>query len=214
MNFLQQYDDQIIFEWNSYGGDDIEWDYGWNNLGRKKLPTSINNLVIDICENNSEPLFEDVYSETESYQLRATFFTKEKKVLLTVLVEEYITEDHYYEENLSEDSEALKYMGENNITLISCDYSGGGDSGEIGSIMVNGKPDDILAWERDTNKLKVIDEIYSFLNKAYGGWEIDDGSSGTIQLNDKGSLSISHSWSSREWFDSGEEIILTIEDFN
>ncbi len=218
MRFLESYgENSITFEWNSYGGggfEDIEWDYGWSDLGRKKLPTSMNNLVIEIVSEHAEPMFEDIYSETDAYQLRAKFYPKEKIVELRVAVEEYTSEENYTEEKILPDSPIMQFIKKNDIKLISCAYDGGGDSGEITYMTVDGNDESIYRWERDDEKKIVVETLYEFLENNYGGWEIDDGSSGTIQLSDNGFLSISHSWNSRDWYDTGHLVKITSEDFN
>jgi hypothetical protein len=61
--------------------------------------------------------------------------------------------------------------------------------------------------------MPIINMAYEYLENTYGGWEIDDGSSGTLEISDNGLISSSHIWSSREWFDSGLQKIITIDDF-
>ena len=51
--------------------------------------------------------------------------------------------------------------------------------------------------EFDDDKL-IWNTLYDQLESAYGGWEIDDGSSGTIELNNNLEIVISHEWSMRE----------------
>jgi hypothetical protein len=218
MKFLESYgENSITFEWNSYGGDplgDMEWDYGWSNLGRKKIPNSINNLIIEMVSEKAEPIFENIYCELESYRLTAIFYPKEKKIKLISFVEEYATEDSTAEKIVLADSPTIRFMKENNINLVTCSYDGSGDSGELNNLEINGNHENIYEWERDSQKTVLIDAIYRFLEDSYGGWEIDDGSNGNIELKVDGSLTISHTWNSREWYESGESRIITSEDFD
>jgi len=218
MDFLRSYDeDTIQFGWNSYGGggfNDIEWEYGWNSLGRKKIPVSIDNIIKTIVEEHAEPIFENVYSETDAYLLNANFYPKEKKVELTVSVEEYVSEDRTTEDKLSSDKPVIVYMKENGIDFIECRYDGSGDSGEINYFTVDGRDENLYMWERDEKKFVVVETLYTLLENNYSGWEIDEGSAGTIELSSDGSFSISHSWNTREWFETGESIIITSNDFN
>lgn len=217
MKFLQSYDVKIInFEWSSYGGDgfnDIEWEYGWSNLGNRNLPTSINNLVIEIVSEYAETMFENVYSDLESYKLRATFLPFEKKVELYIDVEENQNDYREVQGNLGENSEVVAIMKQNEYEEIEFRYNGGGDSGELESVKVNSIDDQIYNWERDNDKSVIYQKAYDLLENAFSGWEIDDGSSGTIYMFANGSYVIEHEWYTREFVDSGEQKIITSKDF-
>lgn len=217
MNFLQSYGEkEIRFEWTSYdrGIDYVEWEYGWNDLGVKKIPTTIMNLIVTIVEETGEDMFDGVYSETDGYRLVARFFPKEKTLQLRMMVEEYVSDEIYNERKFPiETSNAIKYMNEKNISNIIFSYDGGGDSGEINSLLVDGKEVSIYTWERNEETMPIINMAYEYLENTYGGWEIDDGSSGTLEIRDNGLISSSHIWSSREWYDSGKEKIITTDNF-
>ena len=75
------------------------------------------------------------------------------------------------------------YFSRNNVEIIEARYSGGGDSGDIDSITVDGM-DSKIHWDSQDDDEKLIwDTLYDNLENAYGGWEIDDGSAGTIELS-------------------------------
>jgi hypothetical protein len=218
MNFLLSYEqNEITFEWATWDRsiENINWEYGHSNLGRKKIPPSIMNIIVSIIEEfAADDLLDDAYSESEGYQLKATFRPKNKTLELRVSVEEYVSEEIYNERKFPiETSNAIKYMNEKNISNIIFSYDGGGDSGEINSLLVDGKEVSIYTWERNEETMPIINMAYEYLENTYGGWEIDDGSSGTLEIKDNGLISSSHIWSSREWFDSGLQKIITIDDF-
>jgi hypothetical protein len=76
-------------------------------------------------------------------------------------------------------------------TLIHASYSGSGDSGMV---------DEIEAWNAERTvefPQRMIEQaeamFYSFLERHFDGWEIDDGSSGVIVWNLKNdTLKIDH----------------------
>ena len=158
-------------------------------------------------------MFENVYSDLESYKLRATFFPFEKKVELYVDAEENQTEYREEQGNLGENSEVVAIMKQNEYEEIEFRYNGGGDSGELESVKVNSIDDQIYNWERDNDKTVIYQKAYDLLESAFAGWEIDDGSSGTIYMFANGSYVIEHEWYTREFVDSGEQKIITVKDF-
>ena len=51
INFLLSYEqNEITFEWTTFetGVEHIDWEYGSNDLGRKKIPSSIMNIIVTI----------------------------------------------------------------------------------------------------------------------------------------------------------------------
>jgi len=218
MNFLSSYEqNEIRFEWTMWeaGIENVDWEYGSNDLGRKKIPSSIMNIIVSIIEEfATDNLLDNAYSETEGYQLVAIFRPKNKTLELRVSVEEYVDQDIYNERKFPiETSDVIKYMNEKKISIINFSYDGGGDSGQINSVSVDGKEENIHTWERNEKTMSIINMAYDYLESEYGGWEIDDGSTGTLQISNNGFISSSHIWSSREWYDSGMEKIITRDDF-
>ena len=92
----------------------------------------------------------------------------------------------------------------NGITKLEINYSGYGDSGQIESIEPE-LPTDVdtglfyTDWEGNTHpktlRHLVEDKFYPLLSTHFGGWEINEGSQGTIiwdVTNDK--VTIQHEW--------------------
>jgi len=218
INFLLSYEqNEITFEWTTWetGTENIDWEYGSNNLGRKKIPSSIMNIIVTIIEEfATEGLLDEAYSESEGYLLKAIFRPKNKTLELRVSVEEYVDQDIYNERKFPiETSDVIKYMNEKKISIINFSYDGGGDSGQINSVSVDGKEENIHTWERNEETMPIVNMAYDYLESEYSGWEIDDGSSGTLQISNNGFISSSHVWSSREWYDSGLQKIITRDNF-
>lgn len=71
---------------------------------------------------------------------------------------------------------------------ITISYSGSGDSGNI---------DEAQVWDRDGDPIDINKDLelaidnytFNLLTFHYGGWEINDGSQGTIIINDLVNLS-------------------------
>ena len=120
INFLLSYEqNEITFEWTTFetGVEHIDWEYGSNDLGRKKIPSSIMNIIVTIIEEfATEGLLDEAYSESEGYLLRAIFRPKNKTLELRVSVEEYVSQDVYTERKFPiENSDTIKYMNEKKI---------------------------------------------------------------------------------------------------
>ena len=61
MNFLSSYEqNEIRFEWTMWeaGIENVDWEYGSNDLGRKKIPSSIMNIIVSIFYNDG--IFEEL----------------------------------------------------------------------------------------------------------------------------------------------------------
>ena len=188
--------DNIQVSWNAYDGDP-EW--AWPNVQQNvSIPQNILDTLVDITDLNVNEIFDmDCYSETDYYTLTAKILPKEKKIIYSLDVEEYKNETETYENQLN-NPELEEYFKRTGVEIIEARYSGGGDSGDIDSITIDGKSSNIT-WHSDSDDERLIwNTLYDQLESAYGGWEIDDGSSGTIELNNNLEIVISHEWSMRE----------------
>lgn len=111
-------------------------------------------------------------------------------------------DDHYsadlndrpdFKKVIDELFESLGYEGD-----IVIEYHGGGDSGYLEKKMV-------LEDLSGDNEFEVPDNIqsimYEYMYIAFPGWEINDGSEGSITFNSD-ELSISHKWYTDEYIDT------------
>ena len=153
----------------------------------------------------------DCYSETDYYVLNAEIDPKEKKIVYSLAAEYYNNQAETYERKL-ENPELEDYFKTTGVEIIEARYSGGGDSGDIDTITIDGE-DSNIRWgtQYDDDKL-IWDTLYDNLESAYGGWEIDDGSAGTIELNNNLEIVISHEWNMREMETCKDRYVITEND--
>ena len=86
-------------------------------------------------------------------------------------------------------------------------FSGGGDDGYI--------EDD--GYDDEGNQYRLSDDLenylYSKLNNSFGGWEINEGSSGKFIIN-RQTMEIEHEWYENDWVESGLRIEITEKDLD
>lgn len=202
--------DNIQVSWNAYAGDP-EWK--WPNVQQNvSIPQNMLDMLIDITDSKIDEIFDmDCYSETDYYRLTAEIIPKEKKIIYSLDVEEYSNQAETYERKL-ENPELEEYFKRTGAEIIEARYSGRGDSGDIDSVTIDGQHTNIN-WQSNSDDEKLIwDTLYDNLENAYGGWEINDGSSGTIELNNNLEIVISHEWNMRETVDCDDRYEITEED--
>ncbi len=135
-----------------------------------------------------------------------------KTAIIKMEAEEYTSQAETYERKL-ENPELEDYFERTGVEIIEARYGGSGDSGDIDSITVDGE-DSNITWHSDRDDDKLIwNTLYDQLESAYGGWEIDDGSAGTIELNNNLEIVISHEWNMREMGYCENQIDITMETF-
>jgi hypothetical protein len=211
LTFLRPYQEEIIqFYWNNYDGR-IEW--YWTSTNKREIPKNILILASEIAEyfeDQIDDVFNNCYSENDYYQIIMTVNPVKKTVTIKIAAEEYTSQAETYERKL-ENPELEDYFKTTGVEIIEARYSGGGDSGDIDSITVDGE-DSNITWHSDSDDDKLIwNTLYDNLENAYGGWEIDDGSAGTIELNNNLEIVISHEWNMREMVDCDDSIEITID---
>ena len=211
LTFLRPYQEEIIqFYWNSYDGN-TEWN--WTSTNKREIPENILILASEIAEyfeDQIDDVFNNCYSENDYYQIIMTVNPVKKTATIKMEAEEYTSQAETYERKL-ENPELEDYFKTTGVEIIEARYSGGGDSGDIDSITVDGE-DSNITWHSDSDDDKLIwNTLYDNLENAYGGWEIDDGSAGTIELNNNLEIVISHEWNLREMVDCDDSIEITID---
>ena len=202
--------DNIQVSWSAYESDP-EW--AWPNVQRNvSIPKNMLDMLVDITDSKVDEIFDmDCYSETDYYVLTAEILPKERKIIYSLDVEEYKNEYETYERKL-ENPELEEYFKRTGVEIIEARYSGGGDSGDIDSITIDGMDSNIQWNSQDDDDKLIWDTLYDNLENAYGGWEIDDGSAGTIELNNNLEIVISHEWNMREMVDCDERYEITEDD--
>jgi len=172
-----------------------ESNINWYELEyQSSLPQNIKNLLMDITDSKVNEIFEmDCYSETEYYELTINIYPKEKKINYSINIQIQEDSPDTYEKKL-EDPELEEYFTRTGTEFITANYSGSGDDGEINKFKIDGVDTDISYYSDDPDHILIWDTIYERLESAYGGWEIDEGSVGTIELNNNMEIAISHTW--------------------
>lgn len=187
--------DKITISW--YVHDDrVDWNYP--NIGIPNIPENILDVAVRIVETKVDEIFDfDCWSELDWYLLSMEIYPQTKKIKLYLEAENYKYEADTYERKL-ENPELEEYFKRTGVEIIEARYSGGGDSGDIDSITIDGEHSNIQFGSQDDDENLIWDTLYDNLEAAYGGWEIDDGSAGTIELNNNLEIVISHEWNFRE----------------
>ena len=197
MSFLRTRKDKVYISWSAPDSNpELQWPHMRNSS--MVLPQNILDIVVEITDSKIDEIFDmDCYSETDYYSLSAEIDPKEKKIVYSLDAEYYNNQAETYENKLN-NPELKDYFKRTGVEIIEARYSGGGDSGDIDSITVDGESSNIT-WHSNSDDDKLIwNTLYDNLENAYGGWEIDDGSAGTIELNNNLEIVISHEWSIRE----------------
>jgi len=184
---------------------DFDWNYVDFGYEGSKLTTGIKNIIIEILEAFEDKIIDNLPdTDSESYELFCNIYPNENKIELTANAE-YMTDSATGTTfELDEDSKIKKYMNENGIKTITAGYSGGGDSGAIERIYDNNR----ITIE----STEVEDELYDYLNNAFSGWEINEGSNGTIEV-DGDEVSLEHIWFNYEWLETDFNMEITEETF-
>ena len=84
--------------------------------------------------------------------------------------------------------------------------------GDCVTIKIDGEDSNIQWSSQDEDERLIWNTLYDQLENAYGGWEIDDGSAGTIELNNNLEIVISHEWNMREMVDCDDRYEITEDD--
>lgn len=154
---------------------------------------SIVNLYVDKLYDEGPG---SVDNSSDYFYVDGDIYPSENKIVFNqVRFTEYGTEDSgnfYYFEDCEEGDliydnfiEVRKFLDEKKITSATVSYEGGGDSGYI---------DSTYESEKGTGDVpaKIENLCYSLLEE-YGGWEINEGSQGTIVFT-KDEIEVNHEW--------------------
>ena len=168
------------------------------------IPSNLLGFLEGIIYDNIEKIRDESYSEvSDYYYVYLNIETTNKQLVFTSESYEMSETPSEYSVPLSEtEMEIVRNSGVNQLAI---DYSGYGDSGSIESSYVdeNGDYLDIPT--------QIEDILYRVLEDAYGGWEINDGSYGTINIED-GEVSITHVWKEEELSETPLNLVITKDD--
>ena len=157
-----------------------------------------------ILEQYTEELYDDgpgsVDASSDYFWVDGDIYPSENKIVLNqVRFTSYGTEDSGYElyiEDYEEDDENYEYfleirkfLDEIKATSATVTYEGGGDSGYINSTYESEKGTGDIPGE--------IEDICYKLLEEFGGWEINEGSQGSIVFT-KDEIDVQHEWNTEE----------------
>lgn len=205
---------EIKFSWWGYERNDIDY-LGYFNI--ENLPNIAREYALDIIKFYSysdeiDDLFNECYSETDNYQIFLFVKPKTNSMVVKLKYEYYSSQPETYERKL-EIPELEDYFKRTGIEIIEARYSGGGDSGDIDSVTIDGEGTDIDWQSKEPDKKLIWNTLYDYLENAYGGWEINEGSAGTIEINNNMEIVISHEWNTVETEFCDEQFEITIDSF-
>lgn len=170
------------------------------------IATPIENIFEEILEMYVDQVVDEGESEmiedgSDYYQIFGTIYVKERKIVFedfnytyygSQFSGTYYDKDDYEEDDSMYDRfvEVGKILTELNIDKMIVGYSGGGDSGYINR---DYKTEDGQSGGTPAG----IEDICYDLLQEYGGWEINEGSQGTITFT-KDSIDVEHEWNTEE----------------
>ena len=168
------------------------------------IPSNFLGFLESIIYDNIKKIRDESYSEvSDYYYVYLNIETTNKRLVFTSESYEMSETPSEYSVPLSEtEMEIVRNSGVNQLAI---DYSGYGDSGSIESSYMdeNGDYQEIPT--------EIEDILYRVLEDAYGGWEINDGSYGTINIED-GEVSIEHVWKEEELSETPLNLVITKDD--
>lgn len=133
---------------------------------------------------------DEYIEDSEVYQYEVIIDTKERTLKVNARFTTYGYDGPFYETTDAEEAcDELLNMGfEDNVTVY---FNGGGDSGYV---------DDTFTYNQTShNTPKVVDDVCYELLSTFGGWEINEGSSGNITFNiSEKTATLEFTWNTEE----------------
>lgn len=206
--------EKISTEMAMYGRGVDNWDEEFQGKinGQYKL-ISMTKQFIKLFDELVEKYADEIYVESgseygsEYYRVMINVHLPERKIVITSEVEEENSKGDSDEYDVINNLSVQSFLDENNIDYLMVDYSGGGDDGSI--------EDD--GYDDDGNRFRLSDDLedflYSRLNNSFGGWEINEGSSGKFIIQ-RETVEIEHEWYETEWVNSELNIVITEKDLD
>ena len=145
--------------------------------------------------------------DSEYYRVDINVSLSERKIIITSDIQEQTSEGSSHEYDVIEVPSVQSFLDENEIDDFEVSYSGGGDDGYI--------EDD--GYDDEGNQYRLSDDLenylYRQLNNSFGGWEINEGSSGKFIIN-RQTMEIEHEWYENDWVGSDLRIEITEKDLD
>jgi hypothetical protein len=178
----------------------------YNTIG---IPKQFIKLFDTLIEKYSDQIWDESKNDwgEEFYRVNIYVFLHERKIVITsdILQEKADTASDEYD--VIDNPSVQSFLDENNINYLEVSYSGGGDEGDI----------EADGYDDNGNMYRLSDDLKEFLesklNKSFGGWEINEGSSGKFIIQ-RETVEIEHEWYENEWVNSDLRINITEKDLD
>ena len=173
------------------------------------LPKQFIKLFDTLVEKYGQEIWDGSQNEWDSeyYRVDINVSLSERKIIITSDIEEQTSEGSSHEYDVIEVPSVQSFLDENEIDDFEVSYSGGGDDGYI--------EDD--GYDDEGNQYRLSDDLenylYRQLNNSFGGWEINEGSSGKFIIN-RQTMEIEHEWYENDWVGSDLRIEITEKDLD
>ena len=193
--FFSKMDCEITFDVDGYSHQVHGGNYVYCDGGRVALPVDISKELDNFMESISSSLDQEIDdSEVYRYEIK---INPENRTLEVIAHYTVYGQDGPYEAEMVAQESCDIFKDGGAIDTVHFDFSGGGDSGyvEDNGIDAEGNPQNLFK--------KAEDDCYSILEN-FGGWEINEGSSGFLVFHvNKGKLTLEFTWNTEE---VGEEL--------
>ena len=173
------------------------------------IPKQFVKLVDTIIEKYGEEIWDGSQNEwgSEYYRVDVYFSLSDRNIIITSDIEEQKADTSSDEYDVIDNPSVQSFLDRNNIDYLEVTYSGGGDDGFI--------EDD--GYDDNGNQYRLSDDLEEFLyeklNGNFGGWEINEGSSGKFIIQ-RETVEIEHEWYENEWVNSDLRIVITEKDLD
>lgn len=176
------------------------------------IPSNFYSFFEKIIEKYTDEIWENSQNENgyEYYHVTILVDRINKTMEITSEIEEQTSVGESDEYDVSTMPLVQNFLDENNINYFEVKFSGGGDSGELNN---NGSDEEDGPSETIGYPDELENFFYEKLESSFGGWEINEGSSGKIIL-DRNNLTIEIELYSDEWIESNLSIIIKEDDLD
>jgi hypothetical protein len=206
--------DRVWTEMTMSGSYVDHWDQEFQatkNGDYKKItvPKQFIKLFDTLVEKYSQEIWDESQNEwgSDYYRVDINVSLSERKIIITSDIEEQKTEEASDDYEVTNNPSVQSFLDENNIDYLEVSYSGGGDDGYI--------EDD--GYDDDGNQYSLSNDLeellYEKLNSSFGGWEINEGSSGKFIIQ-RETVEIEHEWYENDWAESDLRIEITEKDLD
>ena len=176
-----------------------------------QMSSNMEQIFYDIAELYAEDLYDGglgSYGEGSDYFTVDGTIYPDKLVFESTDFTQYGTEDSGIYYDRAEDGESVskyfeefdKFLDKEGIDSLEITYDGAGDSGEVHASYSSGKKSGMITRE--------IEDICYELLEDFGGWEINEGSQGTIEVT-RDHIEVMHEWNTNDDVHETLNIVVT-----